>query len=59
MFKIKNSNWATQEVLQQKLTDILEYRNIQCSNAEIRSYTVKELCQLISKYRIKLNIKKY
>ena len=41
-------------LLRSKLNSILEYRNIHISNAELVSYTKKELYLLINKYDIKL-----
>lgn len=38
-----------------KLTNILNFRNIHISQAELRSYSTKELKFLIDKFDIKLN----
>ena len=48
-------NWAYRETMMYKLKSILDYRKIQYSNAEIKSYSIKELCFLINKYRIRLH----
>ena len=40
--------------LRQMLTNICDSRCIQCSDAEIRSYSKKELKELINKYNFKL-----
>ncbi len=47
-------NIVNKDFLRSKLNSILEYRNIDISNAELRSYTEKELYLLINKYQIKL-----
>jgi len=47
-------NWSSSDTLKSKLKSILDYRNISY-NCEINSYSVRELCYLINKYKIKLH----
>jgi len=45
----------TREFYSEKLINILNYRSIHLSGAELRSYSTDELIRLIKKYEIKLN----